>query len=246
MSATLAGTLMNKRGQKPKYHCPDPVELKRLIEVEGVRPLTIARRHGRVVKTIYRWIAEHGITVPPRPLGRVPRQKHGTGSAFPSQGRVWQAFNTAEKINGAFTAKVLSKFWRNVDTSGECWVWTGWKSSKGYGRISVGTITLRVHRFSWLLHCGVIPGDLHVCHRCDNRACVNPAHLFLATNAENHADKARKERVAGPYGRIKLTAELVRQIRTGARSDKEWAKEIGVDETTIYSARVGEHWKHVN
>lgn len=234
---------MNKRGQKPKYHC-DPVELRRLIEVEGVRPNAIARARGRSLKTVYRWIAEHGITVPPRPLGRVPQQRHGVGSAFPSQGKLAQAFNTQEKINAAFTAKVLAKFWANVDTSGECWLWTGWKNFKGYGRVA--TLHLRAHRASWLLHRGVIPGDLHVCHRCDNRACVNPEHLYLATNAENHADKARKERVAGPYGRTKLNAELVRQIRAGTRSDKEWAKEIGVDETTIYSARVGEHWKHVN
>lgn len=56
---------MNKRGRKTQYHCPDVAELRRQIEIDGVRPTDIARKHGRAMKTVSRWIREAGITVPP-------------------------------------------------------------------------------------------------------------------------------------------------------------------------------------
>lgn len=224
-----------------------------MLEVERLTITAATHRMGLAsLKAVRRWVSEYGITVYPREMGRVQRQQHGIGSAYPSQSKLYREFDTEAKISARFTPAVLASFWKNVDTSGKCWVWTGWKTAKGYGRIIIHdkptktNLGLRVHRASWLIHRGVIPGDMHVCHHCDNRACVNPEHLYLATNAQNHRDKARRERVAGPYGRITLNAELVRKIRASSRSDREWAKELGVHPSTIRSARDGKHWKHVN
>lgn len=86
------------------------------------------------------------------------------------------------------------RFWEQVDTSGDCWVWKGYTLPNGYGSISINGKHVFVHRFSYSLHFGKIPDELCVCHRCDNPPCVRPDHLWLGTQQDNIADRNRKGR----------------------------------------------------
>jgi hypothetical protein len=83
---------------------------------------------------------------------------------------------------------------RDVDRSGECWVWTSKHNDLGYGMLMVNYQRWYAHRLAWTLANGPIPDGLCVLHRCDNPPCVRPAHLFLGTRTDNAKDRDQKGR----------------------------------------------------
>ena len=169
------------------------------------------------------------------------------------------------------------RFWAKVDMYGPetipglgpCWIWTA-STRAGYGQFKVGGKRGRMakaHRVSWEFANGPLPvssDSVHgtcVCHRCDNPRCVNPSHLFVATQRENITDMDSKGRRGVPdpeklrsalRGRPgnprKLTAETVRAIRAARTAGEKQcvvARRYGVSVALIYGIDRNLVWRHV-
>ncbi len=134
-----------------------------------------------------------------------------------------------------------------------CWVWRGGGKGNGYGSFVLNGKSTPAHRAAFILFNDASPEGKDVCHRCDNRACVNPDHLFLGTRLENMQDCKRKGRTArgaklgdrrgasGPAA--KLSWDDVRKIRASREPSPVLAARHGVCASNIDRIRRHDTWK---
>lgn len=101
------------------------------------------------------------------------------------------------------------------EAEGGCWEWNGTRWSSGYGRCLRNR---QAHRVAWEAVNGPIPDGLLVCHRCDNRPCIRPDHLFLGTQHNNLMDASAKHRLLfGDRNHMRRRPDLVEAFRLIAK-----------------------------
>lgn len=83
------------------------------------------------------------------------------------------------------TLKERLMFFMVVDHVTGCWNWTANKNQKGYGRVAIDGRLHSAHRVSFEIFNGPLIDGLEVDHVCENRGCINPAHLQQITHASN-------------------------------------------------------------
>ena len=149
-------------------------------------------------------------------------------------------------------ATTEERFWAKVDRrdADKCWPWSASRVGWGHGQFRLANGKQgKAHRFSWELHNGRIPAGLCVLHRCDNPPCVNPAHLFLGTHADNMADRDAKGRGIVQRGELnhnaKLTREDVLAIRSSTGTLASVAAMFGTDQANVSLIRRRLSWAHV-
>ncbi len=126
-----------------------------------------------------------------------------------------------------------------------CWLWQAAHALDGYGRFWYDGKYRTAHSASFLLHGGVIPEGCDVCHTCDVRSCVNPAHLWTGTRRENVQDALNKNRFAKGErsGRSKLSRSQVISIRDSSDTQRATARQFGVSQHAIWKIRTHQTWK---
>jgi hypothetical protein len=147
---------------------------------------------------------------------------------------------------------LAERFWEKVDvrSADECWPWLASTKQGGYGKLGSGDgRILLAHRVSLHLTNGPVPDGMVVCHRCDNPGCVNPAHLFIGTQADNIWDMHAKGRGNPPRGcqhpNARLTDDIVADIRADSRSNRQLAREYGIGKSTVGMIKARLTWTHV-
>lgn len=155
-----------------------------------------------------------------------------------------------------FPPGLTERFWAKVciGPKDECWEWTASRLKNGYGHIGVGGKTEYAHRLSYKIHKGSVPAGLDVCHSCDNRACVNPDHLWIGTRAENMADCATKGRARGPNYKgsevgtsklVEMDVVLIKAALLKGASPSDLGRKYGVSRSAISMIKRGKSWAHI-
>jgi len=136
--------------------------------------------------------------------------------------------------------RIIKRFWKYVNKKGpdECWEWKAAKDGTGYGLITIKMVMHKAHRVSWAIahHTWPIPNGFQINHTCDNRSCVNPAHLYLGTQQDNMQDRSS------------LTPDMVREIkrmRKAGYRQNFLAKKYGVSNASIHDICKGKRWSNI-
>lgn len=153
------------------------------------------------------------------------------------------------------TPNEIAKFEQNYEKGehDKCWEWQSWCLNVGYGGFYMRRgkrHTFMAHRLAWsIANNRDAPDGMLICHHCDNRKCVNPAHLYLGTSQDNNRDTIKRNRGNRTLGEncswAKLTNQDVLDIRASTESQATIARRYGVDQGHISAIINRKRWIHI-
>lgn len=138
-----------------------------------------------------------------------------------------------------------------LDSSTGCYNWVGTKMKQGYGVTVFNKKKIATHRLAYTCFIGDIPKGMFVCHKCDNRACHNPSHLFIGSHQDNMNDMKKKGRQVKRAGVLnknaKLDESIIMQIRSlyPKKTQVEIAKMFDLSVVHVQSIIKRRRWAHV-
>lgn len=148
-----------------------------------------------------------------------------------------------EVENEELTQEDINRFWSRINIRGpdECWEWTAGLSN-GYGEITYHKKKFRCHRLSYAINIGPIPKGKLVLHKCDNKPCCNPNHLYVGSYGDNILDVIKRQSPKlGKPSMFNLTEVLtMKKLHTNGMSPKVIAENYGVSRSYIYQIIRGE------
>ncbi len=139
----------------------------------------------------------------------------------------------------------------DIDFISGCWNWTASCVGNGYGTFHlIKGKQVTAHRYAYQEFVDKVPQRMFVCHKCDNRKCVNPDHLFIGSPLDNMRDMINKGRQKWreEHPMAKLTWEKVRKIRNlkGRKTYEEIGKQFDIGKNHVYKIMSNRQWKEVN
>lgn len=134
-----------------------------------------------------------------------------------------------------------------------CFLWLSYVGTNGYASFHVNKVgDRRANRVAWELYRGPIPDGMHVLHKCDNRVCVNPDHLFLGTHLDNMRDmKAKGRLIVAPITKgeasplHKLTLLQAKEIKYSSVSYTKLAAKFCVSVAAVQKIKHNKMWKDI-
>lgn len=148
------------------------------------------------------------------------------------------------------------RFWSkvNIGDPDKCWNWTASGRGQGYGAIKIDGIVYDAHRIAYIITYGDIPDGMWVLHKCNNRACCNPNHLYAGTRSDNTKDSFNdgtlslinaKKAHGEAHGQSKLKLQQVNEIRElikSGRTIRSVANQYGISHSQVFRIKAGREW----